>query len=96
MPPTPTNFSQLAGTFTNLIHAALPVIFGLAVLVFVWGLVKFIFRIGGDEKAVAEGKKLMIWGLIALFVLMSYMAIIAFVHSDIGLGPFGFPRLPEG
>ena len=40
MPPTPTNFSQLAGTFTNLIHAALPVIFGLAVLVFVWGLVK--------------------------------------------------------
>ena len=92
---TPTNFSELAGTFTNLIQSTLPVIFGLTVLVFIWGLVKFIFRIGGDEKAVKEGKNLMIWGLIALFILMSYMAILALLHRDVGFGPFGFPLLPE-
>ena len=93
---TPTNFSELVGIFVDLIATTLPVIAGLALLVFIWGLIKFIFRIGGDEKAVEEGKKLMIWGLIALFLLVSFMAILAFVYRDIGFGrPFGLPLLPS-
>ena len=93
---TPTNFSELVDIFLDLTRTALPVIFGLAFLVFLWGLAKFIFRIGGDEKAVGEGKSLMVWGLIALFVMMSFWAIIAFVYRDIGFSrPFGWPFLPE-
>ncbi|MEX2013428.1 MAG: hypothetical protein WD897_00735 [Parcubacteria group bacterium] len=93
---TPTNFKELVGVFVDLIQTTLPVIVGLALLVFIWGLVKFIFRIGGDEKAVEEGKKLMIWGLIALFIMVSFMAILAFVYGDIGFSrPFGLPLLPR-
>lgn len=92
---TPSNFKELADIFVDLIRTTLPVIAGLALLVFIWGLVKFIFRVGGDEKVVEEGKKLMIWGLIALFVLVSFMAILAFVYGDIGfIHPFGLPLLP--
>lgn len=91
----PTNFKDLVGIFVDLIRTALPVIEGLAFLVFLWGLVKFIFRIGGEEKAVADGKNLMKWGLIALFVLVSFSAILAFVYGDIGFNrPFGLPLLP--
>jgi len=92
----PSNFSELVGIFVDLIQTALPVIAGLALLVFVWGLAKFIFRVGGDEKAVAEGKKLMVWGLVALFVLVSVWGILRFVYKDIGFArPFGFPLLPQ-
>ncbi|MDP3874981.1 MAG: hypothetical protein Q8Q22_00460 [bacterium] len=92
---TPSNFKELVGIFVDLIRTALPVIAGLALLVFIWGLVKFVFRVGGDEKVVEEGKKLMIWGLIALFMLVSFMAILAFVYGDIGFSqPFGLPFLP--
>lgn len=92
---TPSNFKELVGIFVDLIRTALPVIAGLALLVFIWGLVKFVFRVGGDEKVVEEGKKLMIWGLIALFILVSFMAILAFVYGDIGFSqPFGLPFLP--
>lgn len=91
----PSNFKELVNIFVDLIRTALPVIAGLALLVFVWGLVKFIFRVGGDEKAVEEGKNLMKWGLIALFALVSFMAILAFVYGDIGFSrPFGLPLLP--
>lgn len=93
---TPTNFSELVNIFLDLALTAIPVITGLAFLVFLWGLAKFIFRIGGDEKAVKEGKNLMVWGLVALFVLLSLPAILAFIYGDIGFNrPFGSVLLPE-
>jgi hypothetical protein len=92
---TPSNFSDLVGVFMQLIRAALPVLAGLALLVFLWGLVKFIFNISKDEKGLQEGKNLMIWGLIALFILVSFLTIIDIVHDDLGFGPFApMPFLP--
>lgn len=91
----PTNFSGLVDIFLDLTRATLPVLAGLAFLVFLWGLVKFIFRLGGDEKALQEGKKLMKWGLIALFIMVSFPAILGFVFNDLGFSwPFGSPLLP--
>jgi len=43
---------------------------------------------------VEEGKQFITWGLVAMFVLLSFMAIISFFHEDIGFGNFGFPLLP--
>lgn len=92
----PTNFSELVDVFLNLIRAALPVLLALALVVFLWGLAKFIFRVGGDEKAVGEGKNLMLWGLIALFILVSAWSIIKLVYEDLGFGIFiGLPFLPQ-
>ena len=93
----PQNFTDLVNVFIGVIKVALPVLFGLAFLVFFWGLVKFIFRVGGDESAVKEGKPLMIWGLVTLFILVSFVAIIAFFYRDIGFTrPFGDILLPTG
>ena len=89
---TPTNFGQLVNIFINLIREVLPVIVGLTLLVFIWGLVKFISRVGGDEKVVTEGKKLMIWGLIALFIMISIWGILRLFYSELGFSrTFGFP-----
>ena len=91
-----SNFSDLVDIFLNLILSVLPVVASLALLAFLWGLTKFIFRVGGDEKAIVEGKTLMIWGLIALFVMVSIWGIISFVSRDIGFGDaLIFPLLPE-
>ncbi|MDP2642129.1 MAG: hypothetical protein Q8P21_02475 [bacterium] len=89
-------FGDIVGIFTDLIKLAVPVIVALALLAFLWGLVKFIFRVGGDEKAINEGKSLMIWGLIALFVMVSIWGILRFIYTDIGFTrPFGLPFLPQ-
>lgn len=57
----------------------------LALLAFFWGLAKFIFHLGGDEKAVDEGKRVMKWGLIALFIMISVWGIIIFMQRALGL-----------
>ncbi|KND48849.1 MAG: hypothetical protein AB200_00230 [Parcubacteria bacterium C7867-005] len=57
---------------------------GLALLYFFFGLAKFISK-SGDEKSHSEGKNIMQWGLLALFVMMSVWGIIAFFQRDLGL-----------
>lgn len=91
----PQNFGELVQIFLDLIMLAIPLVASLALLVFLWGLVKFIYRVGGDEKAVTEGKNLMIWGVIALFVMVSIWGIIRLLSGEFGF-TFGFPLLPGG
>ena len=69
----------------GLINPIIAILVGVALLAFFWGLAKFIFRVGGDEKAVEEGKMIMKWGLIALFVMVSVWGIIIFIQEALDL-----------
>lgn len=68
-----------------MVTTLIGIVGAIALLVFFWGLAKFIFRVGGDEKAVDEGKTLMKWGLAALFVMFSVWGLIAFFQGELGL-----------
>jgi hypothetical protein len=78
---SPQNFKDLIGIFLGLINATMPVLISLAMLVFLWGLVKFISK-ASSEKAHEDGINLMKWGLVGLFVMVSYMGIVAFFYRD--------------
>src|SRR3989344_450897 len=65
-----------------------PALAGLALLVFFWGVVKFIFNAGDEEKR-REGKKFMLWGIIALFVVVSIWGIVIFISRSLGTGVGG-------
>jgi len=80
-----TGTKDLITAVEGLINPLIGVLVGLALLAFFWGLAKFIFRAGGDEKAVEEGKKIMKWGLIALFIMISVWGIISFIQSELNL-----------
>ena len=69
----------------GLINPIIAILVGVALLAFFWGLARFIFRVGGDEKAVEEGKRIMKWGLIALFVMVSVWGIIIFIQEALDL-----------
>lgn len=68
---------QLIQTLTIMVAA-------LALLAFMYGLMKFIFK-SNDPKNNAEGKNIMIWGLLALFVMVSVWGIIAFFQRDLNI-----------
>jgi len=71
-------------TIGNIINILLPIVVALALLFFFWGLAKFILA-SGDEDAKDEGKRIMIWGVIALFVMASVWGLVAFVGSLVGV-----------
>ena len=90
----PRTLIDIIRIFTDLIQLTLPVLAGLSFLAFLWGLLKFIFRIGGDENAVTEGKNLMIWGLVGLTVMVSIYGILRFLSAEFGFPQIGLPLLP--
>jgi hypothetical protein len=72
------------GALGNIINLAIPVLVALGVLFFIWGLVQFIFA-SGDESAKDEGKRKMIWGVIALFVIVSVWGLVALLNQVTGV-----------
>lgn len=78
--------TELIEGIGNIIGLLLPIAGGLALLAFFWGLAKFIYNTGkGDTQAVEIGRSLMIWGIIALFVLVSIWGIIRFIGEETGI-----------
>lgn len=79
-----TTIPDIITGFGNAVEPLVAVGLGAAVLVFVWGLVLFI-RNSGDDKAVAEGRKRMVWGIVALFLIVSIWSIVAILNTIVGV-----------
>lgn len=59
----------------NLINQAVILVVALALLFFFWGVAKFMLNTDDVEKR-AQGKSHMIWGIIALFVMLFVWQIV--------------------
>jgi hypothetical protein len=84
-------FGNIGGIITSIGHLvklALPVVIGLALLAFFYGLLKFIFN-GGDEEKRKESIQVMIYGVIALFVMVSVWGLVRFVGNSLGVNDQG-------
>ena len=76
---------ELIHSVGGLVDASFATAVSLALLGFFWGLAKFVFRIEGNEKAVEEGKRVMKWGLLALFVIVSVWGIVRYFQNSLNL-----------
>ena len=56
------------------------IIIGLTVVAFFWGLFQFVF----NEEKREDGKYLMGWSLLAVFIMSSLWGIIAFMQTTTG------------
>jgi len=82
----------------QIVQSLTVLVMGLALLFFFWGLAKFIFSAGNEEK-LAEGKSIMVWGVIALFFMSSIWGIVAVVGRELGIrsgGIFDVGAPPSG
>lgn len=65
---------------------------GSALLVFFWGLAQFILhKSGGSETAQTEGSRLMVWGIIALVIMISIWGIVSLIQSEFNISPTTVP-----
>ena len=78
------NINTLVTSLGNIVELLIPIAFAVALLFFFWGLAQYILAAGSDE-AKAQGKNMMIWGVIALFVMASVWGIVAFIGQALGI-----------
>lgn len=78
------NLETLLRSVGRLVDIALPIVVAIALLAFFWGLVRYIFAGADDDKQ--AGKKLMIWGLVALFVMVSVWGLVRWIGNALNIG----------
>lgn len=64
-----------------------PLAFALCLLYFFWGVAKYIKTGAGSDKASEEGKRIMGWGIVGIFVAFSIWGIISFIQSELQIPP---------
>lgn len=69
----------------DVLYILIPILFTLAFIVFFWGLSKFILS-SGNQADLEKGKNYMIWGVLALFILLSFRAILSLVSNEFEFG----------
>ncbi len=75
-------FFQKISTFIN--STLIPLLFGIALLVFLWGIFKYFILGGGDEGKREEGKQLMLWAIIGFVVMVSVFGIVNLIANGLG------------
>lgn len=81
-------FQRLSQVFNRII----PFLVLLATVVFIWGVVKYITA-GADEKKVEEAKNIILWGIIALAVMLMVWGFVN-VLIDAIFGTENIPNIP--
>lgn len=78
-----TIFNNLIGLFITL-----------AIVLFFWGLIKYLWSM--EQENAHEGLKIMFWGLIAIFVMVSIWGLIQLIQSTLGVQNASSINAPKG
>lgn len=77
------------GTFITLINnVVIPLIVALAVLFFIWNVFRFFILQSGSEEGRQKAKRLMLYGLLALVIILTIWGIVNILIKTFGIsGP---------
>jgi hypothetical protein len=79
--------TMILSAFKFQITKLVPITFALALLFFFWGVAKYVWSEGTSKES---GRKIMIWGVVALFVMASVWGLVEFIQTAL-LIPGGNP-----
>lgn len=77
------NIEVLVVQLGNIVRLFIPILIAVAVIMFFWGLVKYIRDSG---KGHTEGRNIMIAGLASLFVMITLFGVLQFIGNALGVG----------
>jgi hypothetical protein len=69
-------------------NALIPMLVSLSIIVFMIGIIKYIAG-AGDATKREEGRTFMLYGIVALFVMVSIWGLVGIIS-----GTFGLPNIP--
>ena len=64
------------------LNRAVAIIVSLAIVWFIWNVFQYV--IAADEAKKADAKKYMVWGIVAIFVMVSIWGLVAILQSTFG------------
>jgi hypothetical protein len=68
----------------TLIKTIVPFLFSLATAAFIWGIIQYFLNPENEENR-KKGKSFMLWGIIALFVMVSMWGLVNVLSNTFGV-----------
>lgn len=76
------------------LNLLVPVVITLALIYFIWGIIRYV--IAQSEENKGDAKTHIIYGIIAMFVIVSIWGITNFIAVYLGISPFtNYPIIPQ-
>ncbi len=69
---------------TQILNPIVDILFVLATIVFLWGVIQYVIGSQGDGKKLQQGKQIMIWGIIGMFIMASAWGIVGILQNFFG------------
>lgn len=82
------NLITLSESALDVINIVLVIVFVIAILVFAWGIVKYLTA-AGDPTKVKEARGFLWWGILGVFVLAAMFGLVQFVGTSLGINTTG-------
>ncbi len=79
------SLTQLINKIQNqVLNPIINLLFALATVVFLWGVIQYVVGSQGDETKLKKGKQTMIWGIIGMTVMASAWGIVKILCQFFG------------
>lgn len=89
--PNTTITSVVNAIITGVLNPLITLLFVLATVVFIWGVIQYVVA-QADEKKIADSKRVMLWGIIGMFLMASSWGIVRILCEFFGsCGYITFP-----
>ena len=69
----------LAKIQSELLTPLINLLFVLATVVFLWGVINYVIGSKGDQKKLDAGKQIMLWGIIGMAIMASAWGIVRII-----------------
>jgi len=80
--PTPAFAAVIDPIITNIVSPLIMLMFAVAIIVFVWGVVQMMIN-GDDAEARQKGRWHMLSGVIGIFIMVSAWGIISLISNTL-------------
>ena len=83
-------FGEIDGFFLDIIEfindILIPLVFALALLMFIFGMFRFFIQGGHDEDSREKGKSLMLYAIVGFVLMISIFGIVNLIANGLGFG----------
>lgn len=92
--PSSLSIAGIIGWFIGLLNYVVQFIIALALIAFLYGIFRMVFLDASNEAERAKARKFMIWGICALFVMVSVWGLVNVLRTSVfGGGALILPQL---
>jgi hypothetical protein len=76
-------------------NTVIPVIVGLAILSFIWGMFRYFVWGAADEEARSKGKQVMVYSILGLVLILSFQGIVMLIAFTFGFTDIKLNVFPQ-